>query len=41
LRKSGAGQVGPTLAAELSPEIRAAVVPRLAEVDALNQRIAA
>jgi hypothetical protein len=41
LRKSGAGQVGPTLAAELSPEIRAAVVPRLAEVEALNQRIAA
>ena len=41
LRKCGAGQVGPTLAAELSPEIRAAVVPLLAEVEALNQRIAA
>jgi transposase len=41
LRKSGAGQVGPTLAAELSPEIRAAVSPLLAEVEALNQRIAA
>ena len=35
------GRWGPTLAAELSPEIRAAVVPRLAEVEALNQRIAA
>jgi transposase len=41
LRKCGAGQVGPTLAAELSPEIRAAVVPLLAEVEALNQRVAA
>ena len=35
------GPGGPTLAAELSPEIRAAVVPLLAEVEALNQRIAA
>ena len=41
LRKCGAGQAGPTLAAELSPEIRAAVLPLLAEVEALNQRIAA
>jgi len=41
LRKCGAGQAGPTLAAELSAEIRAAVVPLLAEVEALNQRIAA
>ena len=41
LRKCGAGQVGPTLAAEVSPEIRAAVLPLLAEVGALNQRIAA
>jgi transposase len=41
LRKCGAGQVAPTLAAELSAEVRAAVVPLLAEVEALNQRIAA
>jgi len=41
LRKCGAGQAGPTLAAELSPEIRAAVLPLLAEVEVLNQRIAA
>lgn len=41
LRKCGAGQVGSTLAAELSPEIRAAILPLLAEVEALNQRIAA
>jgi transposase len=41
LRKCGAGQVGPTLAAEVSPEIRAAVLPLLAEVEALNQGIAA
>jgi transposase len=42
LRKCGAGQAGPTLAAELSPEgIRSAVLPLLAEVEALNQRIAA
>jgi transposase len=40
LRKCGAGQAGPTLAAELSPEIRSAVLPLLAEVEALNQRIA-
>jgi transposase len=41
LGKCGAGQVAPTLAAEVSPEIRAAVVPLLAEVETLNQRIAA
>ena len=41
LHKCGAGQVGPTLATELGPEIRAAVLPLLAEVEALNQRIAA
>ncbi len=41
LRKCGAGQAGPTLAAELSAEIRAAVSPLLAEVEALNQRITA
>jgi transposase len=41
LRKCGAGQAGSTLAAELSPEIRAAILPLLAEVEALNQRIAA
>ena len=41
LRKCGAGQVGPTLAAEMSPEIRVAVLPLLAKVGALNQRIAA
>ena len=40
LRKCGAGQAGPTLAVELRPEIRAAVLPLLAEVAALNQRIA-
>ena len=34
-------QRNPQLAAELSPVIRAAVVPLLAEVEALNQRIAA
>ena len=41
LHKCGAGQAGPTLAAELSPQIRAAILPLLAEVEALNQRIAA
>jgi transposase len=41
LRKCGTAQVGPLLAAELSPEIRAAVAPLLAEVEALNQRITA
>jgi transposase len=41
LQKCGAGQVGSTLAAELSPQIRAAILPLLAEVEALNQRIAA
>jgi transposase len=41
LHKCGAGQVGSTLAAELSPQIRAAILPLLAEVEALNQRIAA
>jgi transposase len=41
LRKCGTAQVGPLLAAELSPEIRAAVSPLLAEVETLNQCIAA
>jgi transposase len=38
LRRCGAGQAGPTLAAELSAEIRASVLPLLAQVEALNQR---
>src|SRR6266571_272899 len=33
LQKCGAGQVGSTLAAELSPQIRAAILPLLAEVE--------
>ena len=41
LRKCGTAQVGLRLAAELSPEIQTAVEPLLAEIEALNQRIAA
>jgi hypothetical protein len=41
LRKCDTAQVGTLLAAELSPEIRAAVAPLLADVEALNLRVAA
>ena len=40
LRKCGTQQVGKNLAAALSPEMRAALEPLLAEVESLNQRIA-
>ena len=40
LRKCGTQQVNKDLAAGLSPELRAALEPLLAEVESLNQRIA-
>jgi transposase len=40
LRKCGTQQVSQTSAAALSPELRAALEPLLAEVESLNQRIA-
>lgn len=40
LRKCGTAQFGLSLAAELSPQIRAVIEPLLAEVETLNRRIA-